>query len=143
MGSRRHARPGREGTAARERVKIFLDQLAADPANGIAAVHDEAAIRELGGTPQAQFWVDMRPGFQIAPTLAPSIVAVVSGRGTHGYGPDHPDMGSSFIIAGDGVRRGLDLGRIDMRAIAPTLARALGLSLPSAEKPPLAVFVTE
>lgn len=37
------------------------------------------------------------------------------------------------MAMGPGVKPGKDLGLIDMRAIAPTLAKAMGASLPDAE----------
>jgi hypothetical protein len=46
-------------------------------------------------------------------------------------------MHSSFFIVGLGIESGRDLGIIDMRRIAPTLARILGVKLPSAAQPPL------
>jgi predicted AlkP superfamily pyrophosphatase or phosphodiesterase len=129
-----------QDAAVRAKVKAFLDALAADPANGIAAILDAAAIRAAGGAPTADFWVDMQPGFMVSPTLQPTIVSVVSARGTHGYAPTHPEMGATFIIAGDNLRRGHDLGAVDMRSIAPTLARVMGLPFPSAERPALEIF---
>jgi hypothetical protein len=42
-------------------------------------------------------------------------------------------MRATFIVAGPGVPRGRDLGVIDQRAIAPTLARVLGVTLARAE----------
>jgi len=48
-------------------------------------------------------------------------------------------MRSTFLIAGPGIAKGRDLGEIDMRAIAPTLAKVMGATLPEAEKPPLPV----
>jgi len=121
--------------AVREKVRAFLEKLATDPANGIAAVLDETAIAKLGGAPTAQFWIDMQPGFMVSQTLQPSIVSVVSARGTHGYAPTHAEMGATFIIAGANIRSGHDLGGIDMRSIAPTLAKVMGLPFPSAEAP--------
>lgn len=47
-------------------------------------------------------------------------------------------MRSTLIVAGPGIAKGKDLGVVDMRAIAPSIARRLGASLPSAEMP--AVF---
>jgi predicted AlkP superfamily pyrophosphatase or phosphodiesterase len=120
-------------TAARAKVRTLLDQLAADSANGIESILDEDGIRKLGGAPTAQFWVDMKPGFMVSPTLQPSIVSVVSVRGTHGYSPVHPEMGATFMIAGAGIRAGNNLGTIDMRTIAPTLATIMDVPFPSAE----------
>jgi hypothetical protein len=42
-------------------------------------------------------------------------------------------MDASFFVAGPGIAPGRDLGRIDMRDIAPTLAGLLRVSLPAAE----------
>ena len=125
--------------AAHARVAKFLAALAADPANGIAAILDRAAIARLGGAPQASFWVDMRPGFSIATTLAGPVAAKVSVRGTHGYSPEHAEMNSFFAVAGPGIRAGASLGEIDMRSIAPTLAALMGTTLPTADLPPLGV----
>ena len=38
-------------------------------------------------------------------------------------------------MAGKGVPKGKSLGVIDMRAIAPTLARIMGFAMPSADVP--------
>jgi hypothetical protein len=43
------------------------------------------------------------------------------------------EMDSAFFITGRGVARGRTIERIDMRDIAPTLARLAGVSLPQAE----------
>ena len=37
------------------------------------------------------------------------------------------------MIMGAGIEKGRNLGEIDMRAIAPTLAKSMGLTLPDAE----------
>ena len=52
-------------------------------------------------------------------------------RGTHGYAPSHPEMRASFFIAGPRIRKGLDLGEIETRSFAPTLARILEFELPN------------
>ncbi len=53
----------------------------------------------------------------------------------HGYFPGPANLQSTFLLMGEGVPAGRKLGQIDMRAIAPTLARIMGASLPDAEKP--------
>jgi hypothetical protein len=42
-------------------------------------------------------------------------------------------MDAAFFLVGPSVPAGRDLGRIDMRDVAPTLAALVGLKLPSAE----------
>ncbi len=129
--------------AARTKVKALLDRLAADPENGVAAILDEAAIREHGGMPAASFWITMRAGWSVSPTLQPSIVSIVSARGAHGHAPTLPEVAATFIIAGDKIRAAHDLGSIDMRSIAPTLARVMGLSFSSAEMPAQEIFYAD
>jgi hypothetical protein len=121
--------------AARAKVKTLLDNLAADPANGVAAILEEETIRQMGGMPAAQFWITMRAGFMVSATLQPSIVSVVSARGAHGHAPTLPEVAATFMIAGEGIRAGHNLGSIDMRSIAPTLAKVMGVPFPSAELP--------
>ena len=48
-------------------------------------------------------------------------------------------MHASFFLMGSGVARGRNLGTIDMRRIAPTIAGILGASLPTAKEAALAV----
>jgi predicted AlkP superfamily phosphohydrolase/phosphomutase len=131
--------------AAYAQVKALLGELAANPDNGIARILDAAQIQAMGGTTTAQFWVDMRPGWQIHPALdaqvvAPAVAAAVSGRGAHGYTPDHAEMNSTFVLAGEGIREGQDLAIIDMRSIAPTLAKVMGLDFAAREASAIEVW---
>lgn len=87
----------------------------------------------MGGFPDAAFVVALRPGYRLGTKLQGLVTAAVPPGGTHGYAPDVREMDSSFFIAGPGVAAGRDLGQIDMRDIAPTIASALGVSLPLAE----------
>jgi predicted AlkP superfamily pyrophosphatase or phosphodiesterase len=130
--------PGDQATALR--VETLLRGLASDPANGIAAILDRSQIAAMGGAPGPAFVVDMRPGFAVGSALAGPIVrARTSTGGAHGNAPTHPELLASFLIAGPGIAPGKNLGEIDMRAIAPTLARLMGLSLPTADLAPLDV----
>jgi predicted AlkP superfamily phosphohydrolase/phosphomutase len=126
--------------ATRLRVGQLLESLASDPDHGIAGILDRHEIAKLGGAPTAEFWVDLRPGFAIGSSLQGPIVSAVSTRGTHGHSPAHPELGAFFLIAGDGVRKGVTIGGIDMRSVAPTVARALQVPFPTADLPPLDIF---
>jgi len=127
-------------TAVRDKVRALLDTLAADPANGIAGILDRPAIAALGGSPLAEFWVDLRPGFAVTAALGGPLASVVAARGVHGFVPTHPEMYSFFLVEGEGIGRGVDLGIVDMRAIAPTIARLLQVPFPSAELPAIDVL---
>ena len=123
-----------------KKVEQLLKDLAADPANGIAAILDKKAIMDLGGSPRASFWVDMKPGFAVGAAMTGALTRAVSVRGTHGYSPTQNEMRASFFIAGPGIQKGTDIGEIEIRRVAPTLARQLGVSLPSADLKPLEIF---
>ena len=121
--------------AVRQRTAALLARLAADPALGIQQVLDHAAVAARGGDPAAAFMVLFRPGFEMAPDPKKPLLSASSYKGMHGYDPALPAMYASFFIRGAGIPAGRDLGVIDMRAIAPTLARLLGVNLRQAEVP--------
>jgi predicted AlkP superfamily pyrophosphatase or phosphodiesterase len=129
------ARP--DDPALRARVAALLERLAADPASGVGRVIDRAGIAAMGGAPDADFFVDARIGYEIAAGLSGPLVAPGAQKGTHGYFPDHPEMRAALIIQGSGVRPAGSLGEVDMRDIAPTVARLLDVPLPSADGRPL------
>jgi predicted AlkP superfamily pyrophosphatase or phosphodiesterase len=131
--------PGNRTVLAK--VETLLRTLAADPANGIAEVLDRQKIEALGGggVSQVAFVVNMREGFSVGTALTGPVVRTKKPGGTHGYAPTRPELHASFIIDGPGIQRGADLGIIDMRAIAPTLASLMDVKLPTADLQALGV----
>ena len=128
-------------TATRDQVKTLLTKLAADPANGIVRVLDHDALGKLGGFPDASFLVTLKVGYVTGPALTGPFVTELAGQlGTHGFDPIAvPEMHSSFFVMGKGIAAGKDLGQIDMRQIAPTIAHLLHVSLPTATQPVLSL----
>jgi hypothetical protein len=126
--------------AVAAKVEQLLRRLAADPAHGIAGLLDAATIADMGGAPGPAFVVDFRPGYAAGGALTGPVVRDRKAPGgAHGYAPTHPELLASFIIAGPGIPAGRNLGEIDMRAIAPTLARLMAVPLPTADLKPLDV----
>jgi predicted AlkP superfamily pyrophosphatase or phosphodiesterase len=119
--------------AVRARVKALLDKLAADPANGIDRIVSRDEIVRNGGFPQAAFLVAFRIGYEIAYGHTLPLITAPGNQGMHGYWPDRPEMRSSFFMVGPNVPKGRSVGEIDMRRIAPTVARALHVRLENAE----------
>lgn len=70
-------------------------------------------------------------------TGGPVTAAVPQQGGSHGYLASDPDMNPIFIASGRGVKPGIQLGTIDNIDIAPTIAKLLGLSLPTANGKPI------
>lgn len=121
--------------ATRAKVDKLLRRLAADPKNGIAQILEPKQIAAFGGRPDAAFWVDMQSNFSV---VATDVAAKVGG--THGYAPSNPQLLASFFIAGPKIKAGVDLGEIDMRSIAATLAHAMGVPFTTGDLPVLPVF---
>jgi predicted AlkP superfamily pyrophosphatase or phosphodiesterase len=124
-------------TALKAKVSALLKDLATKPELGIASVVDAGQIAQMGGTPMASFWVDFKSGYTMGADPAAPAVSAGSVKGTHGYFPTHPEMRATFILTGPGITKRGSLGEIDMRDIAPTLAKVLKVSLPSADGKPL------
>ena len=85
----------------------------------------------MGGNNRASFYVNFEFGAygggyrgKDAPLVAPS-----SSKGTHGYFQSGGQMRSTFLMIGKGVRKGHDMGEIDMRSIAPLIAEKLAVEL--------------
>ncbi|MFA6231524.1 MAG: ectonucleotide pyrophosphatase/phosphodiesterase [Rhodanobacter sp.] len=119
--------------AVHKKVADLLARLQSDPQYGIAHVLDHDQVVAQGGTAQASWFVQFKLGYEMgikpeAPVLSPGHY-----RGMHGYDAALPQMRSTFLIEGKGVPAGNDLGSIDMRDIAPTLAALLGVPLPQAQ----------
>jgi predicted AlkP superfamily pyrophosphatase or phosphodiesterase len=126
--------------ATERQVKTMLDGLAADPANGIEAILDRDAIKKRGGFPDATFLVVLKPGYYTGNALTGDLVTPIPGhRGSHGFSPEDPEMRSSFFAVGGGIAHHRDLGLVDMRQIAPTVAGILHVRMPTAKATPLHV----
>jgi predicted AlkP superfamily pyrophosphatase or phosphodiesterase len=122
-----------------EALGKLLANLAADPKNGINLVLDHAKAVAAGITQDAAFLVDWKSGFCMGSAVTGPIVEDVALSGTHGYLTVHPELHSAFFMEGPNIAKGKNLGIIDMRQIAPTVARELGIVLPSAKLPALPV----
>jgi predicted AlkP superfamily pyrophosphatase or phosphodiesterase len=126
--------------ALRARVKAVLEELRADPNNGVSKILEGSALEASGGWPDASFVLALKPGYAMGGAESGPLVTRAEGSGgTHGWLPDEPDMYAAFLISGDSIAKGRDLGMIDMRQIAPTFARILGVTLPAAKQPPVDV----
>jgi predicted AlkP superfamily pyrophosphatase or phosphodiesterase len=117
----------------RARVKVLLDKLASDPANGIERIWSREEIKNARGFPNAEFLISLRLGYETAYSLSMPLITKPSNLGMHGYVPEYLEMRSSFFIVGPKVAKSRSLGEIDMRQIAPTLANILHVKLRGAE----------
>jgi predicted AlkP superfamily pyrophosphatase or phosphodiesterase len=126
-------------TATYAKVKALLEKMKADPQYEIAKVLEQPEIRKIGAFPDAAFLIEMKSGYQQSLDLTGNTVVPIPSTGMHGYLPDNIEMLASFFVQGRGIAAGRDLGTVDMRQIAPTLAGLMGTTLPTAKGKPLNV----
>lgn len=115
-------------------VAALLAKLKSDSRNRIATIANRDAIAKIGGNPRASFYIDLAPGALAGGFKANApLIGPAKSKGMHGYFPASPNMRSTFMIMGKRIGAARNLGEIDMRAIAPTLAGIMGVPLPDAE----------
>lgn len=120
-------------TAERQQVRDLLKRLALNPASGIEAVAEGAELSALGGFSNASFAVSLKPGYKMGGALHGEPFRVGKAGGMHGYLPGPRDMEAAFFAVGQPLPAAKNLGGVEMRDLAPTLAHVLGLALPKAE----------
>ncbi len=128
----------RGDAALRARVAKLLEAVSAEPGNGIARVLQAAAIERAGAWPSADFVVEFAPGYYAGSALYGDLRTPATSKGTHGYLPARPEMHASFFIKGARIAA-RNVGVVDMRQLAPTFAAVLGVELPQARLPAIAV----
>jgi predicted AlkP superfamily pyrophosphatase or phosphodiesterase len=108
---------------------------------GVAEVIGPDRFAELGypspveNNHMADLVLAAAPGFSFVGAAEGDPVADVpanSTPGAHGYLSTDPDMNAIFIAWGAGIKPGAKLGMIRNLDVAPTIARLLGLEMPSA-----------
>jgi len=128
------ARP--DDAALRAKVEGLLDALKANPELGIDRWIKQDEIAALGGG-GAQYFLNFKPGFQSGRDPAAPMVSPSKSKGMHGYFPELDLMRSSLIAVGPDVKVKGALGELDMRDIAPSIARVLGVEAPNPGRKPV------
>jgi predicted AlkP superfamily pyrophosphatase or phosphodiesterase len=128
----------RSDAGLRARVVRVLDELRADPSNGIARVLGSADIERSGAAPEADFIVEFAPGYYSGTAFHGELRTPATSKGTHGYLPERPEMHAAFFLRGKRIAA-RNVGTIDMRQIAPTFAAVLGVELPQAQLPAVSI----
>ena len=72
-------------------------------------------------------------GFSIKPTGDDFVTNSETTVGMHGFLSTNPKMNATFIASGCGIRKGANLGLIENRDVAPTIAALLGIAFDSAD----------
>jgi predicted AlkP superfamily pyrophosphatase or phosphodiesterase len=53
--------------------------------------------------------------------------------GSHGHDSHYPDLHAMFVACGRGIKPGVKLGEIENTSVAPTMAKLLGIAMPTAD----------
>jgi predicted AlkP superfamily pyrophosphatase or phosphodiesterase len=107
---------------------------------GVESVLSPAEFTKLGlpdpseNFEMPQLILTTRPGFSFKDDVLGEPVGSAGGhKGTHGHRPEAPFMHATFVAAGAGIKRGVQLKTIENIDVAPTIAALLHVPLPSAE----------
>jgi predicted AlkP superfamily pyrophosphatase or phosphodiesterase len=125
-----------------EIVAQLRDQLART--EGVEAVFGPEQFGEIGQPTLAEnpraadLWLAARSGYSFADSFKDEMVIALRDTkgGAHGYLPEHPDLEATCVIWGAGIKPGTSLGKVSNLDVAPTIARLLGVELPSAQGKP-------
>jgi predicted AlkP superfamily pyrophosphatase or phosphodiesterase len=92
------------------------------------AVFDRAALDDLGVEPAVQLALEPPTGYMFGSRATGEVVSIFKKPGgTHGFFPYRKGLESAFIASGPHIRSGIDLHRITMTAIAPTILKVMGI----------------
>jgi predicted AlkP superfamily pyrophosphatase or phosphodiesterase len=103
------------------------------------AVLDQQALKELGGDPDARLAVEAPEGTAFVDSARGNLIVEQEAvTGTHGYLPFRHGLESAFLAHGPHIQAGVNLHRIPMTRIAPTILQAMGVDDPQfGDDPPL------
>jgi hypothetical protein len=107
------------------------------------ALLDQQSLQRMGADPKARLALDAPDGAEFTDSAGGALVKPLAApAGTHGFLPSRPGLQSAFIACGPDIQAGVDLGRIPMTEIGPTILRAMGIQDPTfGDRPPIeAVF---
>lgn len=120
--------------AARTRLAQAVKALAENPDSGILEAVDREGALARGGFPLAEYVLVSKKGYEIRDNVTgPYCTTKLHQKAQHGYSEEFEEMRASFMVEGEGIRAGENLGAMNLIDIAPTLAAVMGFELPQAE----------
>ncbi|MGH9376123.1 MAG: alkaline phosphatase family protein, partial [Terriglobia bacterium] len=88
------------------------------------------ALRELGADPHAQLALEAPRGAMFDGAATGPLVSSRPEGGSHGYLPFRQGLAASFIAWGPDIKTSVDLHRIRMTSVGPTILKAMGINDP-------------
>lgn len=96
------------------------------------AVFDRNALADLGAEPAVQLALEPSVGASFGSRAGGDVVTQLKKpTGTHGFLPYRKGVEASFIAWGPGIKSGVNLHRIQMSSIGPTILKEMGIDDPN------------
>lgn len=114
-----------------EQVKQLLADLPASEKK-LFRIIDRHMLDKVGANPEVPLALSGENGGSLGNAMTGDAVKPGHG-GTHGYYPDFREIRTGFVAHGPGIKKGGVIPEMNVRDIAPAVARLLNLSFPSAE----------
>jgi predicted AlkP superfamily pyrophosphatase or phosphodiesterase len=113
-----------------ELARKTFRKLASEGNWGIDRIYEGEELKATGGFGNSFLAVGMKVGFSVGDATSGPWLTLNQGlRGMHGFAPGPPELDSSFLAYGPGIRVER-LGRHKIVDVAPTVAHILGLDMP-------------
>ena len=111
-------------------VKDILSKLPPEEKKYVRVI-DRTQLDSIGGNPEVQLAISGENNASFTGAFEGEAVKPGKG-GAHGYFPTFHDIQTGFVARGPGIRKGAVIKVMNERDIAPTVAKLLGISFPSA-----------
>jgi predicted AlkP superfamily pyrophosphatase or phosphodiesterase len=113
-----------------DKVRKLLDEQP-DSIKSLIRIISRKEMDKIGGNPDVEFALSGLNGASFGSGMTGEAVRPGKG-GTHGYFPDFFEIRTGFVAHGPGIRKGGVIQEMSERDTAPSVAKLLGLSFPSA-----------
>jgi predicted AlkP superfamily phosphohydrolase/phosphomutase len=85
----------------------------------------------FGGATGGDLYLSLAPRYRVSSSLRGPVVEPVAPRGDHFANPERAGLHGIFLLAGEGVAAGAELGEVQHVDLAPTLCALLGIDPPA------------
>lgn len=118
---------------AADALRTVMDQLLADPESGILEILTQEEAKARGGFPEAAYVLVSKKGYELRDDVIGEYCRTrLTQKAQHGYSENFPEMRASFMLTGEGIRKG-HIDGVRLIDVAPTLAGLMHFELPDAE----------
>jgi len=112
---------------AKQDIRPYLEELMADPKNGIEKILTGEEAGRLGADENCQYMLEAKTGYVFTDSLGGGEKGK---KADHGYHPtDKADFRTFFAAAGPGIKKGVKIQEMTLMDHGPTWAKLLGLEL--------------